>query len=121
MADRRLPVSVLTGFLGSGKTTLLSSALGHPAMGETAVIVNELGEIAIDHHLLRRVDERTVLLRSGCICCTLRGDALFERAFTPTKAAAIDESPFIDTRVGQPYGFAAVVLLLSPGGRVCCG
>ena len=43
-------------------------------MGETAVIVNELGEVGIDHHLLRRVDERTVLLASGCVCCTLRGD-----------------------------------------------
>jgi G3E family GTPase len=65
---------LVTGFLGSGKTTLISKLLGHPDMGETAVIVNELGEIGIDHHLLRRVDERTVLLRSGCVCCTLRGD-----------------------------------------------
>jgi G3E family GTPase len=64
----------VTGFLGSGKTTLISRLLGHPDMGETAVIVNELGEVGIDHHLLRRVDERTVLLRSGCVCCTLRGD-----------------------------------------------
>ena len=64
----------MTGFLGSGKTTLISRLLGHPDMGETAVIVNELGEVGIDHHLLRRVDERTVLLRSGCVCCTLRGD-----------------------------------------------
>ena len=73
-ADGKLPVALVTGFLGSGKTTLIASLLGHPAMGETAVIVNELGEIGIDHHLLRRVDERTVLLKSGCVCCTLRGD-----------------------------------------------
>jgi G3E family GTPase len=72
--ERKLPVALVTGFLGSGKTTLISALLGHPAMGETAVIVNELGEIGIDHHLLRRVDERTVLLNSGCVCCTLRGD-----------------------------------------------
>jgi G3E family GTPase len=70
----KTPVTVVTGFLGSGKTTLLSHLLAHPEMGETAVLVNELGEVAIDHHLLRRVDERTVLLRSGCICCSLRGD-----------------------------------------------
>jgi G3E family GTPase len=74
MADRRLPVTIVTGFLGSGKTTLLSRVLGHPAMGETAVIVNELGEVGIDHHLLRQVDERTVVLSSGCVCCSLRGD-----------------------------------------------
>src|ERR687887_717660 len=70
----KTPVALVTGFLGSGKTTLISRLLGHPSMGETAVIVNELGEIAIDHHLLRRVDERTVLLKSGCVCCSLRGD-----------------------------------------------
>jgi G3E family GTPase len=70
----KLPVAILTGFLGSGKTTLLARLLAHPDMGETAVIVNELGEVGIDHHLLRRVDERTVLLESGCLCCSLRGD-----------------------------------------------
>jgi len=70
----KTPVTLVTGFLGSGKTTLISRLLAHPDMGETAVIVNELGEIGIDHHLLRRVDERTVLLDSGCVCCTLRGD-----------------------------------------------
>ena len=73
-ADGKLPVDLVTGFLGSGKTTLISRLLRHPDMGETAVIVNELGEIGIDHHLLRRVDERTVLLASGCLCCSLRGD-----------------------------------------------
>lgn len=70
----KTPVVLVTGFLGSGKTTLISRLLEHPGMGDTAVIVNELGEIGIDHHLLRRVDERTVLLSSGCVCCVLRGD-----------------------------------------------
>src|ERR687887_2516546 len=70
----KTPVALVTGFLGSGKTTLISRLLEHPSLGETAVIVNELGEVAIDHHLLRTVDERTVLLKNGCVCCSLRGD-----------------------------------------------
>ena len=70
----RTPVSLVTGFLGSGKTTLIGRLLRHPEMGETAVIVNELGEVPLDHHLLRRVDERTVVMASGCLCCALRGD-----------------------------------------------
>ena len=74
----KTPVVLVTGFLGSGKTTLISRLLVHPAMGETAVIVNELGEVGIDHHLLRQVDERTVLLANGCVCCVLRGDLVDE-------------------------------------------
>jgi len=70
----KTPVILVTGFLGSGKTTLLSRLLERPELGETAVIVNELGEAGIDHHLLRRVDERTVVLSSGCVCCVMRGD-----------------------------------------------
>jgi G3E family GTPase len=70
----KIPVFLVTGFLGSGKTTLISRLINRPELGETAVIVNELGEMGIDHHLLRRVDERTVLLSSGCVCCVLRGD-----------------------------------------------
>jgi G3E family GTPase len=73
-SEARTPVALLTGYLGSGKTTLLARLLAHPEMGETAVIVNELGEVAVDHHLLRRVDERTVVLQNGCVCCSLRGD-----------------------------------------------
>jgi G3E family GTPase len=70
----RTPVTLITGFLGSGKTTLLRELLADPALGETVVLVNELGEIALDHHLLSRIDERTVVLASGCICCTIRAD-----------------------------------------------
>jgi G3E family GTPase len=69
-----LPVNVVTGFLGSGKTTLLQRLLASPALADTAVLVNELGEIGLDHHLLRRLDEEVVLLQSGCVCCTIRGD-----------------------------------------------
>jgi G3E family GTPase len=70
----RTPITLITGFLGSGKTTLLRELLADPALGETAVLVNELGEIALDHHLLSRIDERTVVLASGCVCCTIRAD-----------------------------------------------
>jgi G3E family GTPase len=68
------PVSIITGFLGSGKTTLLRRLLSHPAMGETAVLVNEFGEVGLDHLLLRKVDEDIVLLNSGCLCCTVHDD-----------------------------------------------
>ena len=67
-------MTVVTGFLGSGKTTLLGRVLTEPSMANTAVLVNEFGEVGLDHHLLRRVDERTVLLGSGCVCCTTRED-----------------------------------------------
>ena len=76
MEDRstKRPVTIVTGFLGSGKTTLLGRVLTEPSMANTAVLVNEFGEVGLDHHLLRRVDERTVLLGSGCVCCTTRED-----------------------------------------------
>jgi len=69
-----VPVSVITGFLGSGKTTLLQRLLAHPSMGETAVLINEYGEVGLDHLLLRKVDEDIVLLNSGCLCCMMRSD-----------------------------------------------
>jgi len=68
------PVTLLTGFLGSGKTTLLRRLLADPALADTAVLINEFGEIGLDHHLLERIDDRTVLLASGCLCCTVRGE-----------------------------------------------
>jgi G3E family GTPase len=74
MTVGRIPVSVITGFLGSGKTTLLNYLVRHPGMGETAVIVNEFGEIGLDHELIEKSDENTILLGSGCLCCTVRGD-----------------------------------------------
>jgi G3E family GTPase len=68
------PVTLLTGFLGSGKTTLLRRLLADPALADTCVIINEFGEVALDHLLVERLDEDTVLLGSGCVCCTVRGE-----------------------------------------------
>jgi G3E family GTPase len=68
------PVTVVTGFLGTGKTTLLANVLSTPVMRNTAVLVNEFGEVGLDHHLLRRTDERTILLNQGCVCCCTRED-----------------------------------------------
>lgn len=68
------PVTLLTGFLGSGKTTLLARLLKDPALAGAAVLINEFGEIGLDHHLVDRIDDTVVLLRSGCMCCTIRGE-----------------------------------------------
>jgi G3E family GTPase len=70
----RLPVSLVTGFLGSGKTTLLNRLLRDDAMKDSAVIINEYGEISLDHLLVERVDGEIAVLASGCICCTIRSD-----------------------------------------------
>jgi len=74
--QERLPVSVLTGFLGSGKTTLLKALLKHPGMEETAVVINEFGEVGLDHLLVEQSSEDMVVMDSGCLCCTIRGDLI---------------------------------------------
>lgn len=69
-----LPAHIVTGFLGSGKTTLLNRLLACPDLADTAVLINEFGEVGLDHLLVEAVDDDIVLLQSGCICCTIRDD-----------------------------------------------
>jgi G3E family GTPase len=113
-----IPLTVLTGFLGAGKTSLLNRLITDPALAETAVIVNEFGEIGLDHLLVKPVSEGVVLLQSGCLCCTLRGDlvdaleqllrdldngrAVFRRVILETTGLA-DPAPVLQTAMAHPY------------------
>lgn len=108
------PVNLITGFLGSGKTTLLKRLLLQPALADAAVLINEFGQIGLDHHLLERIDETMVLLPSGCLCCTIRGelaDALRalhsrrERGEVPWFRRVVIES----TGLADPFPIASTV------------
>ena len=113
-----IPVNVITGFLGSGKTTLLNRLLRSPRLARTAVLVNEFGEVGLDHLLLEAVDADTVILQSGCVCCTIRGDLAdairnlfsrrergliprFDRLAIETTGLA-DPAPIIATLLAEP-------------------
>jgi G3E family GTPase len=76
MAEAPIPVAILTGFLGAGKTTLLNFLLKDPFLADAAVIINEFGEVGIDHLLVERADENVIEMASGCLCCTIRGDLI---------------------------------------------
>src|SRR5690242_19677659 len=74
--SEKIPVSILTGFLGSGKTTMLNRLVRHPKMAKALVIINEFGEIGLDHELVERATDHMVLLQRGCLCCTVRSDLI---------------------------------------------
>jgi G3E family GTPase len=114
-----VPLIVVTGFLGAGKSTLLNHLLRQPELAGTAVLVNEFGEVGLDHLLVERLDETTVLLNAGCLCCTVRGDLVralrdlqprvdagaVRRVVIETTGLA-DPAPILQTLMGD--AFAAV-------------
>jgi len=121
-ARPRIPVMVLTGFLGAGKTTLLNALIGRPELADTAVVINELGAIALDHLLVRKVDDRVMVLGGGCVCCTVLGDLVetltdldrrrdagevppFARVMVETTGLA-DPGPVLATLTGDERLFA---------------
>jgi G3E family GTPase len=104
-SDDRIRVSLLTGFLGSGKTTLLARFLRHPGMASTAVIMNEFGEIGLDHELLQAPEEEIVLLNNGCLCCAVLGD-LITTLHNLKRKRAENEIPWFDRVVVETSGLA---------------
>ncbi|WP_142846892.1 GTP-binding protein [Telmatospirillum sp. J64-1] len=117
-AASAIPVTILTGFLGSGKTTLLNRLLARQEMAETAVLINEFGEVGLDHLLVEHVSEDIVLLNSGCLCCTVRSDLVtamrdlflkrvrglipeFRRVLIETTGLA-DPAPILHTMMTDP-------------------
>jgi len=100
-----VPVTVLTGFLGAGKTTVLNRLLRRPQLTRTAVLVNEVGAIPIDHHLVKDVPGGTVVLGSGCVCCTVSGDLVRALAELHGQAAR-GEVPGFDRVLVETTGLA---------------
>ena len=124
MRRGKIPVTVLTGFLGAGKTTLLNRLLKAPEMAGSAVLINEFGEVGLDHLLVERIDEDTVLLNAGCLCCTVRGDLVRALRDLALKAEAghelrrvviettglADPAPILQTLMSDPVVLSAFAL-----------
>ena len=119
MRDNPIPLSLITGFLGAGKTTLLSALLKEPGLENTAVIINEFGEVGLDHLLVESSGEGVIELQGGCLCCTIRGDLVttledllsrrdagdlsaFERIIIETTGLA-DPAPILHTVMHHPW------------------
>jgi G3E family GTPase len=123
-----IPVSIVTGFLGSGKTTLIGRLLRDPRFARTAVIVNELGEIGLDHELIASSTETLLALTTGCLCCAVRGDLIvtllglleqrdaFDRVLIETSGLA-DPAPILqalmtDAAVGEVFEIDTIVTVV---------
>jgi G3E family GTPase len=123
-AANTVPVTIITGFLGSGKTTVLNHLLRQPSLADTVVIVNEFGAVGLDHLLIEQAIEDAVLLKNGCICCTVRGDiadtldTLWQRRdageLPPFRRIAIETTGLADP---APVAHA---LLAEPDARYAC-
>jgi G3E family GTPase len=107
----RIPVHLLTGFLGSGKTTLLNRVLRAPGMEGTLVIVNEFGEVGLDHLLIETPEDETILLANGCLCCAMLGDLVLTLSRLAERLEA-GEIPAVQRIVIETTGLADPVPLL---------
>ena len=103
--ENKIPVNIITGFLGSGKTTLLNHWVNSPELKDTLVLINEFGDVGLDHELVESVDSSVVLLQSGCICCSLQG-ALVDSLATNLIKAQRGEIPQFKRVIIETTGLA---------------